>query len=302
MTTESLKSSYLPLSCIIPRQEIKKLVHQWLKEDIPSFDFAAAAAGLEETTATLYAKSEGTFAGKPFFEAIFQELECQVHWLEGVSEEGTIWFDSLPVAIATIHGAAKNILQGERTSLNVLARCSGIATHARQLVSIAAEHGWPGRIAGTRKTTPGFRLVEKYGMLLGGADTHRMDLSSMVMLKDNHIWSCGSIAKAIEHAQRVSGFSLKIEVECQSFSDACQAAENGADVVMLDNFDATLAKETAHAIRELYPHVIIECSGGIDKHNLAQYFSPDIDIISMSLSQSYRCLDFSLKVGHAKKA
>jgi nicotinate-nucleotide pyrophosphorylase (carboxylating) len=118
----------------------------------------------------------------------------------------------------------------------------------------------------------------------------------MVMLKDNHIWSCGSIAQAIQQAQRVAGFSLKIEVECQSFSDACQAAENGADVVMLDNMSATQAKQVANALRQLYPHIWIECSGGIREDNIVDYFSPDIDIVSLSLSQHCDVVDFSLKV------
>jgi nicotinate-nucleotide pyrophosphorylase (carboxylating) len=129
-------------------------------------------------------------------------------WCEGSEKDR--------VLVATVEGPAYLLLQGERTALNLLARCSGIATLARRLQTLKQNVGWNGLVAGTRKTTPGFRLVEKYGMLVGGADTHRMDLSSMVMLKDNHVWSCGSVALAVERARVVAGFSLKIEVECRS--------------------------------------------------------------------------------------
>merc|ERR1719201_1880937 len=103
-------------------------------------------------------------------------------------------------------------------------------------MAIARAGGYRGEVAGTRKTTPGFRLVEKYALLVGGASTHRMDLSSMVMLKDNHIWSTGSISDSVSRARFACGFSTKIEVECTSEKDAVEAAEAGADVLMLDNY------------------------------------------------------------------
>lgn len=96
---------------------------------------------------------------------------------------------------AVVRGPARCILLGERPALHCLARASGIATRCSQLQSIAREAGWHGHVAGTRKTTPGFRLVEKYAMLVGGVSMHRQDLSGMVMLKDNHIWASGSITQ-----------------------------------------------------------------------------------------------------------
>lgn len=101
-----------------------------------------------------------------------------------------------PVTIAAmVTGPARCVLLGERPALNCLARASGIATRCAHLKSLAQAAGWHGQVAGTRKTTPGFRLVEKYSMLVGGVSTHRHDLSSMVMLKDNHVWTAGSIAQ-----------------------------------------------------------------------------------------------------------
>mmetsp|Transcript_4904 Transcript_4904/g.9719 ORF Transcript_4904/g.9719 Transcript_4904/m.9719 type:complete len:194 (+) Transcript_4904:61-642(+) len=135
------------------------------------------------------------------------------------------------IKLATVTGPVSHLLRGERTALNTLSRCSGVATLSRKCVDIAKSNNWHGLVAGTRKTTPGFRLVEKYGLLVGGAATHRLDLSQMVMLKDNHVWSCGgSIAEAVKKARVVSGFSQNIEVECQSLEEAFVAAEAGADV------------------------------------------------------------------------
>lgn len=118
-------------------------------------------------------------AGKPFFTAVFEELGCTVEWC--VDEGAEI--SAVPFKAAYVRGPCRNILLGERTALNILARASGIATAAREVVSVARATGWHGEVAGTRKVTPGFRLVEKYALLVGGASTHRMDLSSMVMLK-----------------------------------------------------------------------------------------------------------------------
>jgi len=111
------------------------------------------------------------------------------------------------VKVATVSGPARKLLLGERVALNTLARCSGVATkyssqsqdianipRSRKMLQLVRQSGYPGILAGTRKTTPGFRLVEKYGMLVGGIDAHRYDLSSMIMLKDNHIWSKGTFS------------------------------------------------------------------------------------------------------------
>merc|ERR1712070_969721 len=162
-----------------------------------------------------------------------------------------------------VRGPARKILLGERTALNTLSRCSGVAATCADAVAIKRAQNWHGYVAGTRKTTPGFRVVEKYGLLVGGAATHRLDLSQMVMLKDNHIWSAGSIASAVKLAKRAAGFSQKVEVECQSLEEATEAALAGADIVMLDNFKPNQLKKDARTLKEKYPHLLIEASGGI---------------------------------------
>jgi len=120
-----------------------------------------------------------------------------------------LWSSSHPTGpdavtlTAVVRGPARGLLLGERPALNCLARASGIATRCRRLRAAAAASGWRGDVAGTRKTTPGFRLVEKYAMLVGGVATHRQDLSGMVMLKDNHVWASGSISRVGEHGQKI---------------------------------------------------------------------------------------------------
>ena len=165
----------------------RSLVSAFLAEDTPSFDIGGFVVG--ETTveavlllkgAPLSSESVGgvVLAGVPFFDAVFAELACSVEW---AFKEGDVV--TVPARVATVRGPARAVLGGERTALNILARATGVATDARALVNEAKKLGWHGSVAGTRKLTPGFRLIEKYALLVGGAATHRMDLSQMVMLK-----------------------------------------------------------------------------------------------------------------------
>ena len=282
---------------LLLQSQITATVQLWLQEDVPSFDYGGYVVGEKHEHAVLFAKQSGVLAGRPFFDEVFRQVECSVRWLvdEGqyitVEEHGRL-------AVAHVKGAAHQLLRGERLALNIIARASGIASRARRLVQIKESLQWPGVVAGTRKTTPGFRLVEKYAMLVGGVDMHRMDLSSMIMLKDNHIWSQGSITEAVRKARKVGGFSLKIEVECCSFGEAEEAIQAGCDIVMLDNFDAQIGILTAAELKSKYPNVLIEVSGGLTEDNIASYMKrSSIDILSCgSLSQSVPHIDFSLKI------
>ncbi|KAK9764176.1 nicotinate-nucleotide diphosphorylase (carboxylating) [Basidiobolus ranarum] len=274
----------------------KTKINEWIQEDIPSFDYGGFVVGEDEKIAILYGKSEGVLAGRPFFDEIFRYFECRVEWS---LEEGEKF---QPIKeVAKVYGKARNILMGERLALNLIARCSGVATRARRLADLKEAHGYKGVIAGTRKTTPGFKLIEKYAMLVGGVDTHRMDLSSMIMLKDNHIWSQGSITRAVEKAKLVGGFSLKIEVECRSEEEADEAIEAGADIVMLDNFTPEGLKVAARSVKQRWAErgrsVLVEASGGITEETAVSYFCDDIDVLSLGvLTQSVPHIDYSLKI------
>lgn len=198
----------------------------------------------------------------------------------------------------------RNLLLGERVALNTLARCSGIATKSHKLLRMLREAGYPNILAGTRKTTPGFRLVEKYAMLVGGVDAHRVDLSAMTMLKDNHIVAAGSITNAVRAAKSAGGFAIKVEVECQSLEEADEAIAAGADIVMLDNFTSEGVKIAAAQLKEKWGRgtgdrktFLVEVSGGLTEENVAPYVCADVDIVSTSsIHQGVKHVDFSLKI------
>lgn len=303
------QATIAPHSSLLPPPHLHAIVSSWLQDDVPShFDVGGYVVGSNTIqVAELYMKSSGVLAGIPFFNAVFASVGggCAVQWADNVMEGQS--FDVSPpgkkIKLATVTGPVSHILRGERTALNILSRCSGVATLSHQCVYLAKHvHNWHGEVAGTRKTTPGsFRIVEKYGLLVGGASTHRLDLSQMVMLKDNHIWACnGSIESAVQKARSACGFSCKIEVECQSLSEALVAAKAGADIIMLDNYVlAQKLKDDAKVFKEQYPHVFVEASGGITLDSLGEYMCEYVDVISLGrLTQGYDCVDFSLKIVH----
>lgn len=280
----------------------KQDIARWIAEDIPSFDYGGYVVGDLQNSATLWCKSDGVVSGVPFANEVYSQFGLEVEWFV---EEGAYLTPTKTgkVKVATVKGPVKDILAAERLSLNILARASGIATQSYITIKKAREVGYSGIIAGTRKTTPGLRLIEKYSMLIGGCDAHRYDLSSMIMLKDNHIWSTGSIKGAVESAKKVIGFSTKIEVEVQSEAEADEAIEAGADIIMLDNFTGSDLQIAAQSIKSRWTgkdkKFYLECSGGLTLENLDQYLCNDIDIYSTSsIHQGCSIVDFSLKIDH----
>lgn len=293
-------------------------VTAWYAEDTPSFDYGGFVVGNTERTATLFGKSKGVLAGVPFVDEIFAQANCTVKWhfKEGsMIDPGA----SGKVAVATVIGPVRKLLLGERVALNTLARCSGVATKSRAMEELVRKAGYTGILAGTRKTTPGFRMVEKYGMLVGGVDGHRQDLSSMTMLKDNHIWARGSITKAVQAAKAIGGFALKVEVEVDSEAGADEAITAGADIIMLDNFSGSDLKIVARSLKQKWAgkkEFLLECSGGLTPENVSSYINngmlegiqvrgllltdhADVDIISTSsIHQGVSHVDFSLKINH----
>eukprot|EP01001_Neometanema_parovale_P008503 NODE_4778_length_1020_cov_37.721293_g4573_i0.p1 GENE.NODE_4778_length_1020_cov_37.721293_g4573_i0~~NODE_4778_length_1020_cov_37.721293_g4573_i0.p1 ORF type:complete len:316 (-),score=74.49 NODE_4778_length_1020_cov_37.721293_g4573_i0:72-962(-) len=278
------------------------MVREWLDEDVSSYDIGGAVVGDTEMTATIYAKTDGlVVAGYPFVEAVLSHLGCKVQW---VISEGTpvpVSAEEKRVAVGHVSGPVNRLLQAERTCLEVMVRSSSIATLARQAKQTAEAAGYKGVVAGTRKTTPGrYRLVEKYALMVAGVDTHRYSLSSMVMLKDNHIDACGgSITAAVQKARPLAGFSTKIEVECRSEADAYEACTAGADVIMLDNFTPAEVGPAAERIKAKHPNVIIEISGGIRLHTIADFVksAPHVDVVSMGiLTQGPPIVDLSMKI------
>ncbi|GBL50720.1 putative nicotinate-nucleotide diphosphorylase [Candidozyma auris] len=233
----------------------KQQITDYLTEDVPSFDYGAFVVGNKPETASLYMKAEGLICGVPFADEVFRQCELEVEWhyQEGqYVTSGQLVSSNGKIVVATVKGPANKILLAERTALNLLARSSGIATQSYVTKKLADESGYKGLIAGTRKTTPGLRQLEKYSMLVGGVDPHRYDLSSMVMLKDNHIASTGSITEAVKSARSVCGFAVKVEVEVSTEKDAKEAIDAGADVIMLDNFSGPSLQKVAQTLKQHY--------------------------------------------------
>ncbi|KAH9028730.1 nicotinate-nucleotide diphosphorylase [Lactarius pseudohatsudake] len=276
----------------------KSQVSLWLTEDTPSFDYGGFVVGEDLREAFLWGKGSkcAVLAGTPFVDEIFRLLDCKVEWHVAEGDE----FEPIK-HVATVRGKARYLLLGERIALNLLARCSGIATASKRTKDLAESYGFRGIIAGTRKTTPGFRLVEKYGMIVGGIDPHRFDLSSMIMLKDNHIWSAGSVTAAITRAREVGGFSLLLDVEVRDEEEANEAIAAGADVIMLDNIEGDELVSVARRLRDRWEgkgkKFLLETSGGITEGNLRERAISGIDILSTSsVHQSVQHIDFSLKI------
>jgi nicotinate-nucleotide pyrophosphorylase (carboxylating) len=196
--------------------------------------------------------------------------------------------------VMSISGPLRNIITIERTALNIMMRMSGIATATNDVLAVCKKVNKNIRIAGTRKTTPGFRMFEKKAIILGGGDPHRYGLGDMILVKDNHIRAAGGMKNVVE-LLKVAPLSKKIEIEVENIDDAVTAARGGADIIMIDNSSPAKAREIADAVRKVND-ITIEVSGNITMENAPEY-AKFADVISMgSLTHSVRAIHFSLNV------
>jgi nicotinate-nucleotide pyrophosphorylase (carboxylating) len=199
--------------------------------------------------------------------------------------------------VLSLSGDSRNILEVERTSLNVLSRMSGITTLARKYVEALKSVGSKAKVSATRKTTPLFRYFEKRAVCVGGGVPHRMNLADMVLIKDNHLRVFGGVKKALE-AARNEGRKIPIEIEVTTLKDALKAAAYGADVVMLDNMSPQDAGKVLAALakKKLRDNVNIEVSGGVNLDNIRDYGLLDVDLISVGgLTYSASSINLSLE-------
>ena len=199
--------------------------------------------------------------------------------------------------LLSLTGDAKKILLVERTALNIIGRMSGIATQTKKMAEIISAVNPHCRVAATRKTCPGFRVLDKKAVQLGGGDPHRGDLSEGILLKDNHL-ALIPLREAIIAAKKVTLYK-KIEVEAETPADALLAATAGADIILLDNMNpdqvtATLIDLAREGFRE---RVIIELSGGIDERTIGAYAALGVDVISMgALTHTVRNFSVTLDI------
>ena len=262
-------------------------VERWLREDLGHHDVTNHVPG--ETSGRLVATEEGVVAGLDAASAVFEYLDVAV---ERVVEDG----DRVGSGdvVLRVEGATQDVLRGERVAVNVAGHASGIATRAREAVEAAREVSESVRIAGTRKTTPGLRGVEKRAIVAGGGDTHRLDLSHMVMVKDNHVAEMG-LVDAVEHFRERTSFATKVEVEVERPADGERAARAGVDVVLFDNRPP---EEVERGVSLLPEGTLAEASGGITVEAVPDYAATGVDIISMgSLTHSAPTLDYSFRTG-----
>jgi nicotinate-nucleotide pyrophosphorylase (carboxylating) len=263
----------------------RRRIERWLDEDLGHHDVTNHVPG--ETTGRLVAKEAGVAAGLEAAVAVFEHLGVGIETLIESGERvepGDVVFEA--------NGAARAVLRGERVAVNIAGHASGIATRTREAVDAAREVSESVRIAGTRKTTPGLRGIEKRAIVAGGGDTHRLDLSHMVMVKDNHVAEM-ALAEAIDHFRERASFATKIEVEVEQPAEGRQAAEAGADIVLFDN----LAPEAvAEGVTALPDDTLAEASGNITIESVPEYAATGVDVISLgSLTHSAPALDYSFR-------
>ena len=271
-----------------------KYILMALQEDITSEDVSTNAVmpNAQKGTVDLIAKEEGIIAGLDIFARVFTLLDESTEISFQCKDGDKIQKGQL---LATVTGDIRVLLSGERVALNYLQRMSGIATYTRKMVRLLEGTGIT--LLDTRKTTPNCRIFEKYAVKVGGAGNHRYNLSDGVLLKDNHIGAAGSIAKAVEMARAYAPFVPKIEVETETLDQVAEAAEAGADIIMLDNMSPEMMKQ---AIDIIQGRAQTECSGNVTRENINQLKALGIDYVSSgALTHSAPILDISMKHLHA---
>ncbi|WP_107668884.1 carboxylating nicotinate-nucleotide diphosphorylase [Cyanothece sp. BG0011] len=272
---------------------IDPLLTAWLQEDIGRGDRTTDGLQCQQMGSGQWvAKAEGVIAGLPIAQRGFELLDSQAKLTPVVKEGETV---KMGQVVARLNGPLNALLTGERVALNLAMRLSGIATMTRQYTDIIAD--LPTQFVDTRKTTPGLRILEKYAIQVGGAKNHRMGLDDGVMIKDNHIKAAGSIQGAIESISQTIPYPLTIEVETTTFQEVEEALNYGADIIMLDNMDLELMKESVNYIRGKNKQIKIEASGNITLDNLRQVALTGVDYISSSAPITRSVwLDLSMRI------
>lgn len=266
-----------------------RLIDFWLTEDIGAFDLTAQTmieAG-EQAAFCMNAREPMTVAGIAVAARVFQRydpsLQVAVRVADGQRvDKGAILLD--------VKGSARSMLTAERTALNIVQRLSGIATETARYVDAIA--GTRARLLDTRKTTPGLRVLEKHAAACGGALNHRLGLDGGVMIKDNHIAVCGSIAAAVLRARRLLPVLTKLEVECDRLEQVQEALAAEVDVIMLDNMSVADMKA---AVGMVAGRVKLEASGGVRLETIRAIAETGVDYISTSkITQSAPAVDIGL--------
>ncbi|MDC0451115.1 carboxylating nicotinate-nucleotide diphosphorylase [Nitrosopumilus sp.] len=266
----------------------KKQLVQFLAEDIGKGDITSALLEKKKILVKIISREKAIIAGAAYAKEIFKLKGCKTKII--IKDGSKIRPNQ---TIMTVTGDADKILTCERTALNIITRMSGIATQTNQLVKKIPNKT---KLYATRKTAPGLRYFDKEAVEIGGGEKHRLRLDEMVMIKDNHIAVENSITSLIKKAKKKY---KKFEVEVENTKDAVLAANEGASIIMLDNFTPSQIKKTIIILKDkkLRDKVLLEASGGINSKNISAYGKTGVDIISIgSITNSVKGIDVSLEI------
>lgn len=270
---------------------VDKLIDLALEEDVATGDITTDHLVAPDTRATgaISAKEPVVVAGLEVARRIFQRLDPQVGFHARVADGDRLAPGDI---LVTLEGRLGPLLVAERTALNFLQRLSGIATHVRRYVK--AVEGTPVRLLDTRKTTPGWRVLEKYAVRIGGASNHRMGLYDGVLIKDNHIAACGGITAAVQKIKDKVSHLVKIEVETADLDQVREALACGVDVIMLDNMSLEQIRPAVDLIQR---RALVEISGNVTLDKLQDLAATGVDMISIgALTHAARSVDLSMRI------
>ncbi|NOU63734.1 carboxylating nicotinate-nucleotide diphosphorylase [Paenibacillus sp. LMG 31461] len=278
---------------------VRKQIRLWLEEDIGTGDVTTLTTiPLEQVSkGIIHVKEDGIVCGLRIAQEVFAVIDASLRFETKVVEGSSV---NKGTILAEVEGNTRSILLGERLSLNLMQRLSGIATKTHEFV--VALEGLPTRLVDTRKTTPGHRLLEKYAVRVGGGYNHRFGLYDAVMIKDNHIKGSGGITQAIQAARQNIPHTMKIEVEVENFEQLHEALQAHADIIMLDNMAPVQMKEAVSIIKSKAPHIVVEGSGSVTPQTIKAMAETGVDVISVGrLTYSVAALDISLDLNERKE-
>ena len=288
--TISDTSATTPQISSLLRIEIAKQVALALQEDIATGDInAQLIPDTQCDTATIICREPMVVAGKAWVDEVFRQLDpnMQLDW--AVKDGDAVAANQV---LVTLIGNTRALLTGERTALNFLQTLSSTATVVANHVAVIAE--LTTKLLDTRKTLPMLRHAQKYAMLCGGGNNHRIGLYDAFLIKENHIMACGGIAQAVSQARQIA--NKPVEVEVENFDELQQAIAANADIVMLDNFTIEDTQKAVELVASLGKPCQLEASGDISLTHLRQVAETGVEFISMgALTKHIKAIDLSMR-------
>ena len=275
-----------------PVEAVREDVRRALHEDVGAGDVSAELLPEDShATAVVVAREACVLCGRDWFEEVFRACDERIVICWRVAEGATTTANE---AVCQLEGPVRGLLSGERSALNFLQLLSAVATQTRAMVK--SLQGSRAVLLDTRKTLPGLRRAQKYAVRVGGGSNHRMGLYDAVLLKENHIAAAGGVRQALKAAQDRGG-DLPVTVEVQDLDELAEALDAGAGWVMLDNFSPDRLSAAVRERDRRGREVILEASGSVGLHNIAEVAATGVDRISVgALTKNVRACDFSMRV------